>query len=173
MIYLLYPARWPSAIRHRPFPTETYKRQSQGDVRFDARMPAAKLPCELPGVRSLIGVARVMVRPRQRQPSCPGSKATSSNSAEPAPDQKREHRSIALTARIRTCTIQQPFPLLGGEPVADAYAQPADPFTRRMPAASSGLNKPESAAAYAILRTAARRRLMVDGAYRRCSRLIL
>src|SRR2546422_10560329 len=47
------------------------------------------------------------------------------------------------------------------------------PFTRRMPAASSGLSSPESAASYAIRRTAARRKLIVEGAYCFCSRLIL
>ncbi len=38
------------------------------------------------------------------------------------------------------------------------------PFTRRMPAASSGLRRPASAASYATRRTAASRRLMVAGA---------
>src|SRR5258708_4215812 len=38
------------------------------------------------------------------------------------------------------------------------------PFTRRMPAASSGLRSPVSAASYANRRTAASRRLMVAGA---------
>ena len=39
------------------------------------------------------------------------------------------------------------------------------PFTRRIPAASSGLKSPASAASYATRRTAASRRLIVDGAY--------
>ena len=38
------------------------------------------------------------------------------------------------------------------------------PFTRRIPAARSGLNSPESAASYASRRTAAKRRLIVDDA---------
>src|SRR5687767_13904044 len=37
------------------------------------------------------------------------------------------------------------------------------PFTRWMPAASSGLRRPVSAASYASRRTAASRRFMVDG----------
>ena len=44
------------------------------------------------------------------------------------------------------------------------------PFTRRMPAASSGLRRLTSAASYAIRPTAASRRLIVAGAYPRCSR---
>jgi hypothetical protein len=44
------------------------------------------------------------------------------------------------------------------------------PFTRRIPAASSGLSKPESAASKATLRSAASRRLIVVGAYRFCSK---
>jgi dihydrofolate reductase len=46
------------------------------------------------------------------------------------------------------------------------------PLTRRMPAASSGLSRPASAASYAIRRTAASRRLMVAGACWSCSRWI-
>jgi hypothetical protein len=38
------------------------------------------------------------------------------------------------------------------------------PLTRRIPAANSGLRSPVSAASYARRRTAARRRLIVDGA---------
>jgi hypothetical protein len=44
------------------------------------------------------------------------------------------------------------------------------PFTRRIPATSSGLKRPASAASYAMRRTAASRTLMVAGAYPRCSR---
>ena len=43
------------------------------------------------------------------------------------------------------------------------------PFTLRMPAARSGLSRPQSEASYASRRTAANRRLIVDGAYCRCS----
>jgi hypothetical protein len=43
------------------------------------------------------------------------------------------------------------------------------PFTRRMPAAKSGLRRPTSAGSYASRRTAASRRLMVDGESRRDS----
>jgi len=44
------------------------------------------------------------------------------------------------------------------------------PFTRRMPAASSGLRRPVSEASYASRRTAARRTLIVEGARVFCSR---
>jgi hypothetical protein len=47
-----------------------------------------------------------------------------------------------------------------------------DPLTRRMPAARSGLNNPESVASYANRRTAASRTLMVPGARWRSSRWI-
>jgi hypothetical protein len=43
------------------------------------------------------------------------------------------------------------------------------PFTRRMPAASSGLRRPVSAASYASRRTAASRRFIVDADNRRDS----
>src|ERR1700691_1693122 len=46
------------------------------------------------------------------------------------------------------------------------------PFTRRMPAARSGLRSPQSDASYASRRIAAYLRLMVDGAYGRCSSAI-
>jgi hypothetical protein len=46
------------------------------------------------------------------------------------------------------------------------------PFTRQIPAASSGLSSPESAASYARRRTAVRRPLIVPGARRRDSRWI-
>src|SRR5215831_173543 len=44
------------------------------------------------------------------------------------------------------------------------------PFTRRMPAATSGLRSPQSAASYAKRRTAPKRRLIVPGARWRDSR---
>src|ERR1022692_4170869 len=46
------------------------------------------------------------------------------------------------------------------------------PFTRRMPAARSGLRSPQSDASYASRRIAANLRLIVDGAYGRCSSAI-
>jgi len=46
------------------------------------------------------------------------------------------------------------------------------PFTRRMPAARSGLRSPQSDASYASWRIAASLRLIVDGAYGRYSRAI-
>ena len=43
----------------------------------------------------------------------------------PTSDEKRKHRVIALAAqRVCTCSVQQPFPLLGSEPVANPHAQP-------------------------------------------------
>src|SRR6202521_1886457 len=47
------------------------------------------------------------------------------------------------------------------------------PFMRRMPAARSELRSPQSDASYASRRIAASLRLIVDGAYGRCSRAIL
>jgi hypothetical protein len=47
------------------------------------------------------------------------------------------------------------------------------PLTRRIPAASSGLSSPVSAASYASRRTAASRRLIVAGARCRASSSIL
>jgi hypothetical protein len=44
------------------------------------------------------------------------------------------------------------------------------PFTRRMPAARSGLRSPQSDASYASRRIAANLRLIVYGAYGCCSR---
>jgi hypothetical protein len=46
------------------------------------------------------------------------------------------------------------------------------PFTRRMPAARSGLSSPQSDASYASRRIAANLKLIVDGAYGCCSRAI-
>ena len=46
------------------------------------------------------------------------------------------------------------------------------PFTRRMPAAISGLRSPQSDASYASRRIAANLRLIVDGAYGCCSSAI-
>jgi hypothetical protein len=46
------------------------------------------------------------------------------------------------------------------------------PFTRRMPAARSGLRSPQSDASYASRRIAANLRLIVDGAYGCCSSAI-
>src|SRR6266567_4668456 len=46
------------------------------------------------------------------------------------------------------------------------------PFTRRMPAARSGLSRPQWEASYASRRIAANLRLIVDGAYGCCSSAI-
>jgi hypothetical protein len=46
------------------------------------------------------------------------------------------------------------------------------PLTLRMPAARSGLSRPQSEASYVSLRTAASLRLIVEGAYLRCSNAI-
>jgi hypothetical protein len=55
--------------------------------------------------------------------------------------------------------------LFRSQPVADPCAVLFhSSFTRRIPAARSGLNSPQSTASYASRRTAAKRRLMVDDA---------
>jgi hypothetical protein len=53
-------------------------------------------------------------------------------------------------------------------PAADTFP----PFTRRMPAARSGLSRPKSEPSYANRRIAANVRFMVDGAYGCCSSAI-
>ena len=60
-----------------------------------------------------------------------------------------------------------PKPLLAPE---IALPRRLAPFTRRMPAASSGLSSPVSAASYTSRRTEAKRTLIVDGARLFCSR---
>jgi hypothetical protein len=46
--------------------------------------------------------------------------------SKPTSYEKRKHRVIALAAqRIRTRSLQQPFSLLGREPVSNPYAQAA------------------------------------------------
>ena len=88
-----------------------------------------------------------------------------------ASDQHGDHCMITSCAWSRNVRMsEKPSTLFRRQPVAEADANAADPFTRRMPAASSGLRRPPSAASYAIRRTAARRRLIVEGAYWRCSR---
>src|SRR5207247_10727674 len=74
---------------------------------------------------------------RQREQFTP-PKATS--------NQHREHRSVALVAESIARALQQPLALLSGKPISDSYPQSTNSFTRRMPAANSGLSRPESAA---------------------------
>jgi hypothetical protein len=40
-------------------------------------------------------------------------------------DKEQKHRVIPLsTQRVRAGSVEQPFPLLGGKPIANPYAQP-------------------------------------------------
>ena len=63
------------------------------------------------------------------------------------PNQHREHRSVALTAEsIGAGALQQPLALLSRKEFPTRIPSRRTPFTRRMPAANSGLSRPESAA---------------------------
>ena len=67
--------------------------------------------------------------------------------SKPASDQHGEDRVVPFaTERIAVRTRQKPFALLGGEPVPERTPIRRTPLTRGIPAASSGLSKPESAA---------------------------
>ena len=96
-------------------------------------------------------------------------------------------RPVTIVLPVRSRSADQParksHPGRGaGQPQAqrlrhdDHGGSPAErrmrrtPFTRRMPAANSGLRRPASAASYATRRTTASRSLMVAGAKFRCSR---
>ena len=90
---------------------------------------------------------------------------------------RRPHpMSMASTARFRTflsssptgaemsvlpCSAESQFPTRTPSRFA--------PFTQCIPAARSGLRRPQSDASYASRRTAASLRFIVAGAYRRCS----
>ena len=65
----------------------------------------------------------------------------------PAAQQDREQRSIPLALQCRGIgQLPQLSCLLSGQPVSEADAQLFRLFTRRIPAANSGLRRPESAA---------------------------
>ncbi len=82
-----------------------------------------------------------------------------------------EHRVIPLALkRLSVHTHKQSFASLGSKPVPDPNSDPGTPLTRRIPAASSGLSRPESAASYATRRTPSIGRLIVAGACCLCSR---
>jgi hypothetical protein len=87
---------------------------------------------------------------------------------------------IANIARSRfpvRVSLSGKLPKSGGftrrQPVANRDPSLRTPFTRWMPAANSGLNRPQSAASYASRLTAAMRTLVVPGARPRTWRLIL
>jgi hypothetical protein len=91
--------------------------------------------------------------------------------AQSAPDQHRDHGMIPLAPqrtpdpRLRaTASPVQPSASFQRE-----LRSGVRPLTRLIPAASSGLSRPESAASNATRRTAAKRRLMVVAAYCFCS----
>jgi hypothetical protein len=85
--------------------------------------------------------------------------------AQPASQEDPEQRSIPLALeRIRVRHLPERSCVVGGEPVSKTNAEVFGPFTRRMPAARSGLSKPESAASYARRLTAASRPFIVPGA---------
>ena len=107
--------------------------------------------------------------------SSKSSTATVTTSARRSP----QPISTARTARLRvarssgpegeatsflSCSAESQLPTLTPSLLA--------PFTRQMPAARSGLRRPQSDASYASRRTAASRRLIVAGAYLRCSKAI-
>ncbi len=85
----------------------------------------------------------------------------------------------ASKARFRRLRTVSPFSVSSNFLPSSAVSQfptrtPSrrTPFTRRMPAAKSGLRSPQSDASYASRRIAANLRLIVDGAYGRCSSAI-
>jgi hypothetical protein len=68
-------------------------------------------------------------------------------SAEAATEQHGQHCIVSLGAHVVATSIFEHLgTLLRTQPVAGAKAELLTPFTRLMPAANSGLNKPESAA---------------------------
>lgn len=76
-----------------------------------------------------------------------------------------EQCSISLALeRIPVRGLPERICLFGGEPVTKANTKVFGPLTRRMPAARSGLSRPESAASYARRLTTASLPLIVPGA---------
>ena len=87
--------------------------------------------------------------------------------------------STARTARLRTARSSGPdgeatsfLPCSSESQLPTRTPSRLAPFTLRMPAAKSGLRRPQSEASYSSRRTAASRRLIVAGAYLRCSKAI-
>ena len=81
-------------------------------------------------------------------------------SAQPAAQQNRESDIVALTSKTRAVRRQQKAPsLVRSEPIANRYPQSLGALYTANP--SSPLSRPQSAASYANLRTAASRKLMV------------
>jgi hypothetical protein len=68
-------------------------------------------------------------------------------SAKAAPEADRENASAAFaTDRLDVGGVKQRFGLIGTEPIAQPHPEFFAPFTRRIPAANSGLSRPVSAA---------------------------
>jgi hypothetical protein len=85
--------------------------------------------------------------------------------AQSAAQEDPEQSPISLAfERVRVRHLPERPSLIGGEPVPQTHARFFGPLTRRMPAAGSGLSKPESAASYARRLTAASLPLIVPGA---------
>jgi hypothetical protein len=97
--------------------------------------------------------------------------ATSSALRKPQP---RSMVRMAWLRRSRSClpecTARSFLPCSAVSQLPTRTPRRFAPLTLRMPAARSGLSSPQSEASYASLRTAASLRLIVDGAYRRCSK---
>ena len=82
-----------------------------------------------------------------------GLDARASRSAKSAADEHGDHRCCRPSSGVSRFPRRTPIR--------------RTPFTRRIPAANSGLRRPASAASYATRRTAASRKLIVAGAYPR------
>src|SRR4029077_20888327 len=70
-------------------------------------------------------------------------------------------------------STEQLLALFCCQPVSYTYPKRLAPLTRRMPAARSGLSRPQSEASYASQRIAANLKLIVEAAYEYCSSAIL
>ena len=85
--------------------------------------------------------------------------------AEATANQHGDHRLVSQLARVRRVVASRSRrPCSGVSQLPRRTPMRRTPFTRRIPAASSGLKRPPSAASYAMRRTAANRRLIVAGA---------
>jgi hypothetical protein len=90
--------------------------------------------------------------------------------SQPTAEHQTQNRSVPAALQLLDIgCIQQGPALLGRQPIPKSYAYSLRALDARMPAASSGLRIPVSAASYASRRTVARRRLIVAGARRRAS----
>jgi hypothetical protein len=100
-------------------------------------------------------------------------KITELRVAQTAPEEYRKYGLIALPAkRLGTAASDKPFPSSAEIQFPERTPSRLTPFTRAIPAAKSGLSRPVSEASKASRRIAANRKLIVEGAYRACSRNI-